>query len=70
MIKACMGGFCALRDRCPNFHAEFRGSPNERLCLPGKDGESDVALVSLPESRFSTEPMPSASSLPSQQVNA
>lgn len=35
---ACMGGWCALRDRCPHFHADDRGDPAERLCPPKKDG--------------------------------
>lgn len=35
---ACMGGWCALRDRCPHFHADDRSEPAERLCPPRQDG--------------------------------
>lgn len=38
----CMGGFCALRERCAHYHAEARWEPSERLCRPGQDGISDV----------------------------
>lgn len=35
---ACMGGWCALRDRCQHFHADDRSEPAERLCPPTQDG--------------------------------
>lgn len=37
-MKACMGGFCAVRERCPHYHATRRTCPSERLCLRGEDG--------------------------------
>jgi hypothetical protein len=42
---ACMGGWCAQRDHCGHYHAQFRGQPSERLCVPGRDGISDIADV-------------------------
>jgi hypothetical protein len=45
--QACMGGWCALRDHCPHFHATFRGAPSERLCHPGQDGFSNVVVLDL-----------------------
>ena len=35
---ACMGGWCSLRERCPQYHAVNRSHPAERLCHPGRDG--------------------------------
>lgn len=37
-MKACMGGFCAARERCPHHNTEDRSNPFERLCLRGEDG--------------------------------
>lgn len=37
-MKACMGGFCAVRERCPHYQSEQQGEPSERLCLRGEDG--------------------------------
>ena len=37
-MKACMGGFCAVRERCPHYQSEQRAEPSERLCLRGEDG--------------------------------
>jgi hypothetical protein len=45
--RACMGGWCALREHCPHFHATRRDSPSERLCTPGMDGHSDVVRLQL-----------------------
>jgi hypothetical protein len=45
--RACMGGWCALRDHCPHYHASFRGEPAERLCPPGRDGLSEVVQLDL-----------------------
>ena len=42
-MRACMGGFCARRDKCPHYTAEGH-EPAERLCLPGEDG---VRLVDV-----------------------
>lgn len=36
--QACMGGWCAQRDKCPHYHAVNRGAPHERLCISGQDG--------------------------------
>lgn len=38
MTTACMGGWCLKRQHCPNYHAEDRSEPEERLCAPGQDG--------------------------------
>ena len=38
IIIACMGGFCAKREHCMNFHAADRRWPSERLCAPSADG--------------------------------
>lgn len=35
MAAACMGGWCAVRDRCKHHQAENRSKPTERLCEPG-----------------------------------
>ncbi len=61
---ACMGGWCALRDQCPQYHAEFRGQPSERLCRTGQDGKSDV--IELHFAQRATN----AQLAPSQQVAA
>lgn len=38
-MKACMGGWCDLRGRCPHYTEADRGvNPVERLCMSGKDG--------------------------------
>ena len=36
--QACMGGWCAKRAHCANYHATDRSEPVERLCMPGQDG--------------------------------
>lgn len=59
---ACMGGWCALRDQCPAYHAPFRGQPSERLCRVGQDGRSDVINLSFAK--------PQAAQLPSQEIGA
>ena len=45
---ACMGGWCAKRDHCHNYHTDQgRNTPAERLCIPGQDGkglESPVVI--------------------------
>lgn len=38
-MTACMGGFCAIRERCENYHATDRRWPVERLCERGQDGK-------------------------------
>ncbi len=42
---ACMGGWCARRDKCPHYHSAETRNPAERLCPPGMDGEM---LISAP----------------------
>lgn len=37
-VQPCMGGWCTKRQHCPNYHAEDRREPEERLCMPGADG--------------------------------
>lgn len=47
-LSPCMGGWCTLRDRCPNYHAAAPNRhPSERLCLPGADGISDVQVIQV-----------------------
>jgi hypothetical protein len=46
-MRACMGGWCALRDHCAHYHSDWRGQPSERLCIPGQDGASDIADVQV-----------------------
>lgn len=61
MFKSCMGGWCGLRDRCPHYHAfNTKAYPSERLCLPHRDGVSDVThvrLAKLPESQIPVAPL-------------
>lgn len=33
-VKPCMGGWCQRRESCPNYHANNRSNPMERLCGP------------------------------------
>lgn len=47
IVPACMGGWCALRDQCPAYHAELRGQPYERLCRTNQDGKSDVIQLAF-----------------------
>jgi hypothetical protein len=51
---ACMGGWCVKREHCPHYHAESRHQPVERLCVPGRDGFSDVVPIrlSLPQTAW------------------
>lgn len=42
-----MGGWCALREHCRQYHLTRRSEPRERLCLPGRDGESDEYRIVL-----------------------
>ncbi len=44
--KPCMGGWCALRDRCPH-HEPTGRKPAERLCVPGQDGVVQTLMVDL-----------------------
>lgn len=39
-LTPCMGGWCAVRDRCTRYLAGHVGGPRpvERLCVPGTDG--------------------------------
>lgn len=47
MTTPCMGGWCAKRDHCANYHATNRAEPAERICAPGHDGEGVEAPVRL-----------------------
>jgi hypothetical protein len=42
-----MGGFCGKRDKCPHYYSKSDEDPENRLCLPGRDGERlvDVSPV-------------------------
>jgi hypothetical protein len=45
---SCMGGWCTQRGHCGHYHAASkRATPSERLCIAGRDGESDIAIVRL-----------------------
>ena len=45
-VTPCMGGWCILRDHCAHYHSGRRvQQPSERLCIPGRDGHSDLADV-------------------------
>ncbi len=47
-LQSCLGGWCALRDHCPHYHATTAShDPSERLCYPGEDGHSDVVAVRI-----------------------
>lgn len=38
-LTPCMGGWCAKRQHCANYHAANEArQPEERLCTPGQDG--------------------------------
>jgi hypothetical protein len=47
ITPACMGGWCALRDDCPRYHAQSGEEPSERLCEPGRDGVSATYPVRI-----------------------
>lgn len=42
--RACMGGFCELRDACAHHHAVDRREPSERLCVRGQDGNLRIEV--------------------------
>lgn len=38
-MKACMGGWCRIRERCHHYAAAAPNvEPADRLCVPGHDG--------------------------------
>lgn len=37
-VSPCMGGWCRMRDKCPNYRADNVAQPAERLCPKGSDG--------------------------------
>lgn len=37
-VNPCMGGWCRLRDKCPNYRSDSIAKPAERLCPKGADG--------------------------------
>lgn len=44
--RACMGGWCARREHCHNYHTDQgRDRAVERLCLPGQDGVTNDFTV-------------------------
>lgn len=43
----CMGGWCAKREHCENYHAPSDDHPIERLCDEGRDGASWYPVVAL-----------------------
>jgi hypothetical protein len=56
-IQACMGGWCTKRDHCAHYHAEHRGQPAERLCVPGADGMG-FAIEVFPHLPLPSQMMP------------
>lgn len=56
-LPACLGGWCALRDHCQHHHAVDRRVVSERLCVPGRDGFSDIApvRVTMPQSHWAKQ---------------
>lgn len=49
-LLPCMGGWCAKREHCANYHAATDDKTQvERICEKGKDGESWMAVVMLPQ---------------------
>ena len=41
-IQSCMGGWCLKRETCAHYLAASpHQDPEERLCLPGRDGERE-----------------------------
>ena len=36
-MTPCLGGWCARRGQCPHYHRQGQ-TPEERLCLAGRDG--------------------------------
>lgn len=66
-MKACMGGWCAIRDRCPLYNAPDRRSPAERLCMPGMDGWlASTDVIDLPKPNY-VIPMREQPRLPSER---
>lgn len=53
-MKACLGGWCRIREACPNYNAMDRRNPAERLCVKGRDGVRRPAPVSF----FVPQPTP------------
>lgn len=45
-----MGGWCAKRGQCPNYHATDRSDPVERYCDKGADG-----IVTVTATPWNTE---------------
>lgn len=58
MNAACMGGWCAIREKCSYYHAEprerFSGAPFERLCEPGKT-DAFVPLMFVPKKELESQ---------------
>lgn len=45
-LQSCMGGKCAEREQCPNYHAATPlQTPVERLCEHGHEGAMREAVV-------------------------
>ena len=43
--RACMGGWCGLRDECERHTTDDRARAVERLCEPGMDGILEDAPI-------------------------
>lgn len=58
-VQSCMGGLCARRDHCANYHAaSIDQAPSERLCSPGHDGEGADMPVRVHRLAGTLERMP------------
>lgn len=56
-MKACMGGFCRIRSKCPNYTEADRfadAEPVERLCWRGHDGAGPLCEIDSDHARAPT----------------
>ena len=44
-MKACMGGWCRIRESCEHYAAAVRMDAAERLCDAGEDGRRGGAAI-------------------------
>lgn len=53
---ACMGGFCASRDKCRLYHARSAKFIAERLCEPGRNDSFEPVRVVQPPNAWRKRP--------------
>jgi hypothetical protein len=63
-MKACMGGFCGLRESCRHYTTDDRRDPAERLCEPGQDGEAIEVRRFKPIGSWEGQPIKRAALFP------